>query len=275
MPTAKRLLPLLIALTLAGCAAPPSKHRIAPLISEADGRFRSGDFAGASQVYQRLAEQSDDADYYRLLAADSELRAGNDRAAQTLLSVVKTDELDEGDQQRYALLRSRIDLNQGKAREAMARLDDISYDKLTTAMRAHYHTLRASAFNQLGNWVECARERVYYGQLTTNPEAVQKNNEAIYDALNRLPNANLADQQAKAQQGTLRGWLALVIAARSPAASRAAALQSWRSNYTGHPANGSFVLGLLAQKPQAVEVMPLKPVVEAPPAVVQTPPPAP
>jgi len=272
MPTAKRLLSLALALTLAGCAGHhANRHREAPLITEADGRFRSGDFSGASQIYQRLAEQSDDADYYRLLAADAELRAGNDRAARALLGAINVEDLEVSDQQRYTLLRARLDLNQGKAREAMARLDRADYQKMTSAMRAHYHTLRASAYNQLGNMVESARERVYFGQLTSNPEALQKNNEAIYDSLSRVPYQTLADLQPRTS-GTLGGWMALVLAAQGPG-NHAAALEAWRAKYPGHPANGSFVAGFLAHKPKTVEVSPLKSVETPQPVVPQPAPP--
>ena len=258
MPRAKLLLILSLILVLTGgCAGQSTRHRDTPLIAEASERFRNGDYAGASQIYQRLAENSDDSDYFRLLAADAELRAGNDRAARALLGAINSDELEEGDRQRYALLRARLDLNQGNAREAMVRLDGIDYQKLTSPLRAHYHILRASAFNQLGDMLECARERVYYGQLTDNPEATQKNNEAIYDALNRLPYKVLTDLPPSTQ-GTLGGWVALVLAQRSPEANRIQALQIWRAAYPGHPANGAFVEGLLAKKGKAVEITPLK-----------------
>ena len=258
MPKAKLLLILSLILLLIGCAGQSSRHRDTPLIAEASERFRNGDYAGASQIYQRLAENSNDSDYYRLLAADAELRAGNDHAARALLGAIKSDELEEGDRQRYALLRARLDLNQGNAREAMARLDGIDYQKLTSPLRSHYHILRASAFNQLGDMLECARERVYYGQLTENPEATQKNNEAIYDALNRLPYKVLTDL-LPSTQGTLGGWMALVIAQRSPEANRTQALQIWRAAYPGHPANGAFVEGLMTKKVKSVEITPLKP----------------
>jgi outer membrane PBP1 activator LpoA protein len=258
MPIAKLLLTLSLTLILAGCAGPSTRHRDTPLIAEASERFRNGDYAGASQIYQRLAERSDDADYYRLLAADAELRAGNDRAARALLGAINADDLEEGDRQRYALLRARIDLNQGNAREAMARLDGINYQLLTSPLRAHYHTLRASAYNQLGNWLESARERVFYGQLTSNPEAIQKNNEAIYDALNRLPYPVLTSLQP-GTQGTLGGWMALDIALRSPEANRAQAVQAWRAKYPGHPANGAFVEGFSLKKGKPVAITALKP----------------
>ncbi len=271
MPIAKLLLTLSLTLILAGCAGQSTRYRDTPLIAEASDRFRNGDYAGASQIYQRLAERSGDgADYYRLLAADAELRTGNDRAARALLGAINPDELEEGDRQRYALLRARLDLNQGDARQAMARLDGINYQLLTSPLRAHYHILRASAYNQLGNMLECARERVYYGQLTNNADAIQKNNEAIYDALNHLPYKVLTDLQPSSQ-GTLGGWMALVIALRGPEANRSAALQAWRAKYPSHPANGAFVEGFSAKKSKAVQITPLKSTTTEPVA----PPPAP
>jgi hypothetical protein len=274
MPTAKRLLPFFVALTLAGCAGPSAKHRDAPLNYEATARFSHGDFVGASQVYQQLAEQSDDADYYRLLAADAELRAGNDYAARTLLGVIKPQELEQGDQQRYALLRSRLDLNQGNAPDAMQRLDNLDYQQLSTPLQANYHILRASAYNQLGNMVECARERIQYGQLISNPEAIQKNNEGIYDALNRLPYKALTDLQ-NTTQGTLGAWVALVVALRTTDGNQQQTLQTWRINNPGHPANGAFLQSFLDKKPShAVEVTPVQvPEPESTPAqpVEQTP----
>lgn len=274
MPIAKLLLTLSLTLILAACAGQSTRHRDTPLIAEASERSRNGDFAGASQIYQRLAETSDDSNYYRLLAADAELREGNDRAARALLGAINADELEESDKQRYALLRARIDLNLGNARDAMARLDTINYQLLTSPLRAHYHILRASAYNQLGDMLESARERVYYGQLTNNPEAIQKNNEAIYDALNRLPYQVLKDLQPGAQ-GTLGGWMALVIALRNPDVNRTKAVQAWQIKYPKHPANGAFAEGFLVKKGKSVEVTPLKstpiePVVKPIPAAAPT-----
>ncbi len=265
MSIAKLVLTLSITLILAACASQSTRYRDTPLIAEASERFSKGDYAGASQIYQRLAEHAGSgADYYRLLAADAELRAGNDRAARALLGAIKSDELEEGDRQRYALLRARLDLNQGDARQAMMLLDGINYQLLTSPLRVHYHILRASAYNQLGNMLESARERVYYGQLTNNADAIQKNNEAIYDALNHLPYRVLTDLQPSTQ-GTLGGWMALVIALRSPEANRAGAIQAWRAKYPSHPANGAFVEGFTAKTGKSIEIAPLKPTVSAPP----------
>jgi outer membrane PBP1 activator LpoA protein len=278
MSIAQRLTPLFIALTLAGCASQSARHREAPLIQEADRRFRAGDFEGAAQIYQRLAENSDDADYFRLLAADAELRAGDERVARVLLGAIDPNELESLDQYRYALLRARVELNEGRAKEAMARLEAINYGALTTPLRAHYHTLRASAYNQMGNMLESARERVFYGQFVSNPEALQRNDEFIYDALRRLPEKVLTGLQPMTS-GTLGGWMALVTALRAPAADRDRAIKAWRASHYGHPAGGEFLDKLLHVKPKEAEVAPAKPAepppeAPKPPPVAETPPPA-
>jgi outer membrane PBP1 activator LpoA protein len=257
MPIFQRLTPLLIALALAGCIMQPARHRDAPWIAEADRRFRAGDFAGAAQVYQRLADESDDKDYYRLLAADANMRAGDERVARALLGGIDPNELESLDQYRYSLLRARLDLNQGKAKEAMAKLDTINYPELSQTLRAHYHTLRASAYNQLGNMLESARERVSYAQYISSPEAFEHNNEFIYDALTRLPDKVLTGLQPSTQ-GTLGDWMKLIIALRSPASSREQAVKAWRASHLGHPVNGPFLDKLLRPQTKAVEITPLK-----------------
>ncbi|QSA97052.1 penicillin-binding protein activator [Methylococcus sp. EFPC2] len=268
MPKLQRLSLSLLVLTLAGCAAQRAREADAPYLAEAGSRLRAADYVGASQIYQQLADSSNAPDYYRLQAADAELRGGNNRMAQALISGIDEGELERADRYRLLLLKSRIDLNQGRAREAMARLDQLTDAQLEPASRAHYHTLRASAYNQLGKMVESARERVYLGQLLSSPEAIQKNNEAIYDTLGHVPDAALAGMR-EPNDYILGGWLALSQAARAPVAQRVAALQTWRAQYPGHPANGAFVGGLTPKQApnKTIEIKPLKaetPAVQAP-----------
>ena len=258
MPVPIRLLMLLFALMLAGCAKQTIRPADAPLVAEAEGRLKAGDYTGAAQLYQQLAERSGEPDYYHLLAADAELRAGNGHAAQALLNGVNPEELETVDQDRYVLLRSRLDLNQGKARQAMTLLDTLSPQELEPSLLANYHILRASAYNQLGNMLESARERVLLGKLLSNPQAIQKNDEVIFDTLSRLPPKALASLQP-APPDTLGGWMALVNIMKGAPAGRAQALQSWRAAFPGHPADGAFLQGLTQKTDRGVQITPLKP----------------
>jgi outer membrane PBP1 activator LpoA protein len=277
MDSLKRLsLPLLV-LLLASCAGQRAREADAPYIAEAESRIRSADYTGASQIYQQLADTSSAPDYYRLQAADAELRGGNNRMAQALLSGVDEQELMPEDRSHLFLLKSRIDLNQGRAREAMAKLDLLANQPLEPGARAHYHTLRASAFNQMGAMLESARERVFLGQLLNSPEAIQKNNEVIFDALGRVPADQLAGMR-QTRADTLGGWIALVQANRAPAAQRAQALQGWSGQFPGHPASGAFLQSLMPKQPKGIEITPLKTAPQpspVPPAAAPAPPTAP
>jgi outer membrane PBP1 activator LpoA protein len=248
----------LLVLCLAGCAGPIAK-RVAtdPLAVEADNRLRRGDYQGAMQLYQQLAQTSRYADYFRLRAADTALRAGDGKAARLLADAVNPGELDRIDQDQLLLLKSRLDLSVGRAREAMAKLGSVDAGRLDVTQRIHYHTLKASAYNQLGNMLESARESVTAGPLLGNPEAVQKNNEAIYDALARLPDNALAALQP-APPDVLGGWMALVriLRNKTPAAAKPE-IADWRARFPGHPADGAFLDSLGEPPVERVRVTPL------------------
>lgn len=256
MPVLKRLSVVCIALLLFGCAGQTARREDAALIDEAQGRIRAGDFDGAARVYQHLSETSSAPDYYRLMAADAELRGGNGAAAQALLGQVRSDDLVEDEQYRYVLLKSRLYLNQGRAREAMALLDTLSPQQLDPGQRAHYHTLRASGYNQLGNMLESARERVFLGYLLKNPQAVEKNNEAIFEDLGRMPEAARAGLRP-ARRDTLGGWMELVDILKGPEGERARALQGWREQYPQHPANGPFLESVAGKMEETIKITPL------------------
>lgn len=219
-----------------------------PRAMQAESLVQSGDYAGAMRLFQQLAAASRDPDYYRLRAADSALRAGDGRTAKQLADAVDPGELETADRHDYTLLQSRLDLNVGRAREALAKLDSLSMGRLGPPQKAHYHTLRASAYNQLGNMLESAQERIKLGYLLTHPDAVKKNNEAIYDELARIPEKVLATMQASAPD-VLGGWMNLTqIMKTTPPAGLSTELAKWQARYSGHPASGQFLRSLLSQR---------------------------
>ncbi|HWO99645.1 MAG TPA: penicillin-binding protein activator [Methylococcus sp.] len=274
MPSVTRIGILALSALLAACAVtrPSEDDPASGLSLRAQERLRMGDFSGAAQIYEQAGDVSWVPDYFRLRSADAYLRAGDHLAARRLLRAVDPKRLDRDDENLYQLLGARIDLNVGRAREAMAKLDDLDYAALSPSQRWHYHTLRASAYNQLGNMLESARERIAAGPLLTSEEAVQKNNEAIFDALNRLPDAALRETPA-APSSVLNGWLTLVRLIReTPPIQRGEALAAWRARFPGHPAAGSFLDGLsLSDRDSGavgtVQVKPVNPVKPPAPAV--------
>jgi outer membrane PBP1 activator LpoA protein len=213
---------------------------------EAAALLKSGDYPGATRRYEQLARTSQTPDHYWLEAADAALRSGDTAAAKNLASAIRPRELNNADNNRFILLTSRLDLNEGNASEALVKLDTLSGQKLTNLDERNYHILRASALNQLGDMLGSARERVALGKLLSRFEDVQRNNEVIYDALERVPDRQLLDQQP-APPDELGGWMALThLLKTTPREGLPAAAAQWQSRYPGHPASGSFLQNALA-----------------------------
>jgi outer membrane PBP1 activator LpoA protein len=256
--SSRPIVTFLLASALAGCAGPLSRWGGGPARDpQAESLLRSGDYEGATRRYEYLARTSPYTDYYWLQAADAALRAGDGMAAQQLADAINPRELEGVDRNQYLLLASRLDLNAGRAREAMAKLDSLGGEPLQGGQKANYHTLRASAYNQLGDMLASARERVVLGNLLSQPEAVQKNNEAIYDALGRLP-ANVLASKQPPPPSVLGGWMDLTrILKTSSPGSLPAALNDWRARYPGHPADGAFLQSALEEAGSAVKITPL------------------
>lgn len=254
-----RFLASLPLLALTGCVSPIAQ-RVAsdPRVVNADQLLTRGAYEPALQAYQSLAQSTGYPDYFRLKATDAALRAGQGRVAQRLAASIDPAELDAPDRDQLLLLKSRLDLSVGKAGEAMAKLAAIRPDKLDPSRRAHFHTLKASAWNQQGNLLESARESIAATRFQTRPEEILRTRTLIYDTLARLPEAVLANQQPPAPD-VLGGWMALVRIVGSGSPARVApALAEWRAQFPGHPADGAFLAGLQQTGTAGVEVTPLE-----------------
>jgi outer membrane PBP1 activator LpoA protein len=225
---------------------------------QAESMLRWGDYEGARQRYEFLARTAPVPDYYWLRAADAAFRGGDGQSAQQLVEAIRPNELDRVDRNQYLLLASRLDLNAGRAREAMTKLNALSGEHLEGGQAINYHTARASAYNQLGDMLASAKERVILGPMLTSPDAVKKNNDAIYDALRRLPPSQLQERQAPPPD-VLGGWTRLTLLLKTtPAAELPAAVDGWRAAYPRHPANGPFLQSALADAGTAATVAPLR-----------------
>lgn len=240
---------------LSGCAH-LGRHRPAddPWVRNAEARLGSGDFEGAAQIFEERAIPSGYPDYFRLRAADAHLRAGDSAAAQALVSTVEPTQLDASDRVDYFLLAARVNLNVGRAAQATKFLDKAAASPRDRSQDLHYHLLRASAYNQLGQMLDSARERIRLAPMLTGADAVEKNNAAIFDALNRLPDRVL-DHPGVPASDPLAGWAALTRILRTDSnADLAIQLSQWRAVYPNHPADGAFLEQALRESGRQVEV---------------------
>ncbi|MDD2769627.1 MAG: penicillin-binding protein activator [Methylococcus sp.] len=268
-----RIAALAVTAALAGCASlkPAADDPAARLSTDAQTRLRAGDFSGAGRLYEQAGDISNVPDYFRLRAADAYLRAGDSTTSRRLLRSVDPRRLDDDDHLLYGLLNARIDLNAGRAKEAMSKLSSLDESRMSPTQKGHYHTLRASAYNQMGNMLESARERIAAGPFLGSPDAVQKNNEAIFDALSRLPDPVL-EQQSDTATGALEGWVALAkLVRQSTPDQRARAVADWNARYPDHPAHGAFADSLARRSDAAAAEAAIEPAAETKPAVQITP----
>ena len=217
---------------------------------QAEALLKSGDYAGAVQRYEQLADMARTPDHYWLAAADAALRSGDSATAINMANAIHPRELSQTDNDRLLLLTSRLDLNEGKAHDALDKLDKLTDRKLSDQDAKNYHILRASAENQLGDMIGSAGERVALGNLLSRPDDIQRNNEVIFDTLERLPARQLLDKQPP-PPNELGGWMALThLLKHTPSEGLIPAAAQWRTRYPGHPANGAFLQRALAEAGQ-------------------------
>lgn len=250
MKIQKLMVSVCCALTLSACQGLPSFMGAShPKDPQAEALLATHDYQSAMRRFQYLAQTQGDPDHYWLLAADAALRGGDGASAQNMAYNIRASELDRDDRSHYLLLTSRLDLNAGRARDAIGKLDAIDATHLDRSDRVNYHTLRASALNQLGDMLGSARERVALGALLTQHDSVESNNEALFDALKRVPDTSLARRDPPPD--TLSGWMSLVqILRATPASDLNGAVDQWRQRYPSHPASSSaFLKAALAKSP--------------------------
>lgn len=276
MAVLSRGLILLLLAILAGCANFGSKRKADdPWVTYAEARVQDGDYNGAARIFSDMAGKSSQPDYYRLRGADAYLRGGNSSAAQAMMTNIDPGELADSDRIDYYLLSARLNLNVGRARQAMSLLDQISRSRRDDSQELHYRLLRASGYNQLGRMLDSARERVSLAPSLKAADAIAKNDTAIFDALNRLPDSALM-RQSPPPPDPLGGWMQLTHILRSaPVSDLGNQLGDWRQRYPNHPADGEFLDEVLQQSGRRVEIRPTAkptaPVAQPEPRVTQAP----
>ncbi len=254
------LIALLTAL-LGGCAGgPPSAPQATPPADETrltgplEKMVRQGRFLDAALAYSRLANgtESPQREMYSLRAAEL-LKEGNyiPQSFQ-LLSEIQGADLGPEFHIRRVLLTADIALARQRPDEALTVLDGIASQLAEDErdFRRRYHQLRARAFAQLDEPLQGAREHVLLEPLLDDPAAVQANQFAILDALQRLTPQALEDQTPD----EFGGWLALAAIGKGMDDSLPAEelIARWRAQYPWHPASEATIERLLAARPQAL-----------------------
>src|SRR6185295_10698797 len=131
---------LAISILLAGCPSGPARVPTST-VDRAEAAVRSGDYAGAAALYERLAGQTsgDDADEFRLRAARAWLAAGRAADADRVLAAVSV-----GATQQHLLeqrmLRIQSAVAQGRGDEAWREVSGMQPPAAPTAAARYFET---------------------------------------------------------------------------------------------------------------------------------------
>jgi uncharacterized protein len=196
-----RILPMLLAMLLAACAAPQPQREAGPgAEAAAEILLREGDFAGAAEQFLALAAQdSRRRDEWRLRAAEAWREEGRlDRVVEALFGV-QARRLSRQEAARVDLLLAEVALDDGDADAALMLLSWPAED-VPARYRPRYHELRARALEVRGSLFEAARERARLDALLEEGER-EDNLLALQHLLRQVPVEELLSQHAELTPG--------------------------------------------------------------------------
>lgn len=255
-----------LALVLTACATvPESKEQVAPsptsLVDKARAAADIGDYAIAARQYMESAALSSDASRYEyLLSAAEAFWHGNfiEQAKQTLKSL-PTEALNAQQLSRRQIVAAAIALIEHNPRATLDTLKPAIQAATPPTLRVAIHELRATAYIQLGNFLEAARERATLATLLSDRKAARLNEQALWQALMSLSSTALESQRSATPPNDLSGWLELAYIAKTALTQPAGIdghIAAWRKRYPQHPASENLMASLLAQQPERLRNQP-------------------
>ena len=239
---------LLIAL-IAGCSSGVRPG------SSADNRLQqqvrtleaNGNYQGAAQLYLDAAAQASGTEQQalKLQAAASLIRGEDYAGANRLLDELPAARLSGELKQHYAVNKAAIAVVEQRPGQALALLGAVPS---SGPYVADYRRLRAEAYLQESRFYHSAQERVLLDPLLIDPELRLENEFSIWEALNRLTDAELQTLRTGIPPDPLSGWMELVELARlylQQPDALTEVIPHWQQRYPRHPASTAFIPKLL------------------------------
>ena len=207
-----------------------------------DGRYRQ-----AADEYLRLAElHPEKSDFYQLQAVSAWLSMRRTAEAAAFLSAITPQETD--DRSLKTLLQAELELQEKQPQTALELLAPKLPAVTPSSLQARRHELTALAYEQQGEFLHAAAERISYGAYPLQRDDADANTAKIWEDLNRVDKQILRalhslDPQAHA------GWLELAFINRTMLAdpeTLTRALAAWQGRYPAHPANPAIIARMRA-----------------------------
>ena len=236
-------LAVLLAL-LAGCAAPGPAPEAEPehlqLSEQAAGALSDGRLADAADLLERAAASAPPDVRAALLidAAELRLRLAEPDAARRLLESIRIPAPSAEVEARRQLLWARLLRLDGELERAAGALAPGPDAGLPPDLRREWLQLQAALQEASGQALGAARSRDRLSDLLTDPDAIEVNRRALWNALDQVPLAEL-QQLVPPPPDRFGGWLELAYVLRQYAldAERLRSeVPAWQLRYPTHPA---------------------------------------
>ena len=235
---------ILVALLFAACSLvrPPELPADKP---QAAAKLAGlGRHAEAAQAYAQLAaESSADRDSYELLSAEQWIAAGNVAEASKAFASVSAEARSKLPTSR-ALVAAEIALADNDAGAALQELDSIAVPT-PPELAQNYWYIRGESYFLTARPTEATRAFIEREKFLPDAAALKASREELFGKIRAAAERGQPLKAPANADSVLTGWLALAPVAlelsRDPMHA-AAALDSWKRLFPGHPANDS-VLG--------------------------------
>ncbi|MET0107685.1 MAG: penicillin-binding protein activator [Candidatus Thiodiazotropha sp.] len=254
-----QLLPVVLLLVLQGCTTAPKITPSEPLELPAHVRLQidlmleSGDFAGAAQQLESLADESvsPQREWLLLEAADYWLKADDKARSHILVEQLESFDGDPDFVLKWRMLRTEIAVSEGDIETALDLMEPAPEEDAPLILRQHYHKNMAEIFRLSGNLLESASELdVLDLLLEQEEEARLASQQLLVQTLSSMTDTALSMLQPQ-PPATLIGWmeLAKIIKLQTTDPTELSAhLAAWRDRFPQHPALQSLLAGYLEQQ---------------------------
>ncbi len=187
----------------------------------------------------------------RLQVVDSLIQSGDGTSAKQNADAINAAMLPAEQRAQLSLLYAQILLSFGEAEQTIDSLALLQPQQFNTENRIKYFQSQGFAYSLTGNLLASAKSRIELHSLLQFPDELEKNQAAILEALNLLPDSALQTSST----GILAGWMTLAgILKKINQPDFNNQINHWRATYPTHPADLSF----LERTPDASGISPIK-----------------
>ena len=262
----KNSVTLLLALLLAACSQVSSIGSDAYSSEAIFGKALAHD--GDYYLAKALRASSPTRERYQLQAAQAMLQQSKIAQAQEILASIHTQTLPSTLIVQKQLLNARLKLLSNHTSQALDTLTNIAPSEVPN--RQEFQELLAAAYARDGKIVHSIEERIRLGHILKNSKAKKRNEQAIWQTLERLSTRQLSSLKNSTRahnNPTLAAWLELAYLAKTHSndpQTLATTIKTWRKQHSQHAANALLPKSLLhldpslpAEKNKVVLLLPL------------------